>query len=128
MKKCLTLMGIMMLTIALYASPVPAWDKPLQVKTKAKSFDPFLTNYDASQYGSGAYRYLRLYMEISQSASYVYKMTLGVYGDWYDQGVGYKYFDVYLPAGWGYKYEDFQLHPYDVVYPTVTDLAYEGPA
>jgi hypothetical protein len=130
MKKCLTLLIAVALSLMSFASVVPKWDEPLKVESKpVKVFtDPYVSNFDAWESGSGAYKNLVLYVAMGQAASYYYKVTLSVYGNWHDIGYGSKLFDVILNPGQVYRYEYIPIEYNDYIYSYGLTLEYYGPA
>lgn len=133
MKKCLILVALL-LSLGSFAKSVAPWDLPLQVVEKpaapsvAAFIDPYVTDYSASTYGSGAYRKIRVYMTLDRAAIYYHKMTVKVTGNWQGTGVGYKYYDVIMAPGQAYTYTDFPLAFSDNPYVACcVYLEYDGP-
>ena len=130
MKKYLCFLVAIALSVASLASPVAEWDKPIQTKQfkPAVLVDPYVTDYSAATYGSGAYRYIRVYMTLDRAAIYWHKMTVSVMGNWQGTGAGYKYYDVIMSPGHAYKYTDFPLNFSDNPYVACcVYLEYDGP-
>lgn len=127
MKKSLALIALLF-TLASYAKPIPAWDKPLQ---KAKAFtDPYVTNYGAYQIGtkfSPDYG-VEIQVSFNQSVPVPYYAVVQVMGTWDNNGGSpYRDFTVYLNQGQWHKTEVFPMSTNEEVYVATAGLTDYGP-